>query len=90
MYANILGRRYQIKFVPLQQVYGLCDAPDKLDKTITIDSRLAGEAKLTILLHECLHAAYWHLDEEYVNRAAKDIARLLWRLGYRLKNEDTE
>lgn len=38
---------------------------------------------LETLLHECLHAEVWAKTEEVVDRASHDIARLLWRLGFR-------
>jgi len=40
---------------------------------------------LETLLHECLHAEVWAKTEEVVDRASCDIARLLWRLGFRRK-----
>ena len=42
-----------------------------------------GEERLEVLIHEMLHAAYWDLDESAIEGAAADVARVLWRLGYR-------
>lgn len=62
---------------------GHCDPPAWSGKTIVVDSRLAGEEELEVTIHEALHAASWDLAEECVVETANDIARLLWRLGYR-------
>ena len=35
------------------------------------------------IIHECIHAEGWHIDEVFIERAATDIARVLLRLGYR-------
>jgi hypothetical protein len=39
-----------------------------------------------VLIHECLHAQGWHLDEEFVDRAAREITAALDRTG--LLHED--
>jgi hypothetical protein len=44
---------------------------------------LQGEEKLEVVIHELVHAAGWHIDEEFTEIFAKDVARVLWRLGYR-------
>lgn len=38
---------------------------------------------LDTLIHEAMHAARPEIDEEAVATASRDIARLLWNLGYR-------
>lgn len=38
---------------------------------------------LETLIHESLHACNWKASEENVTQTAHDIARFLWRLGYR-------
>jgi hypothetical protein len=35
------------------------------------------------VIHELLHAAHWDLDELAVEETAEDLARVLWKLGYR-------
>jgi len=44
-----------------------------------------GEAlkDLDTIVHESLHACLWDLDEEAVAESAADVARLLWRVGWR-------
>ena len=86
MKVILRGRAYTLKFgtVP-DDGDGLCDPPDKVGKTITINSKLKGERRLDVIIHELLHATNWDLDEVPVNDTATDIARVLTRLGY--KNE---
>lgn len=57
----------------------------RIAKRIRIFAGLWGFRRLDTELHEALHAAYPMLDEEAVKQGATDIARLLWRIGYRLK-----
>ena len=68
---------------PLKTLRGYCDSPKATGKRIVVDSRLRGEEELEVTIHEALHAASWDLAEECVLETGTDIARLLWRLGYR-------
>ena len=60
---------------------GLCDPPTLPNKAITIRRRLLNHPRrhAEILIHECLHAQGWHLDESFVTQAAREIARALIR-----------
>ena len=40
---------------------------------------------LDTVIHECLHASVPDLAESTVEESATDIARVLYRMGYRLK-----
>lgn len=62
---------------------GYCTPPNKPGRTIAIRSTLSGEQRLETELHEMLHAADWTKDEEWVRAVGHDIAKILWRLGYR-------
>jgi hypothetical protein len=87
MVITILGKRWLLQFVPRWIVGkdrdGTCDSPQDKNKTINIVQSLRGERRLDVIVHEILHAADWHKDEEWVETVASDIARTLWRLGYR-------
>jgi hypothetical protein len=86
MRVSIRGRYYTLRFGrPITGAVGHFD-PDA--KEIVISPRLKGEHKADCIVHEILHAALPDLDEEAVNQTASDIARVLWRLGYR-SNEST-
>jgi hypothetical protein len=62
---------------------GECDGPHVKNKQIRIRNNLAPKKWLEILLHECLHGLFWHIDEEYISDGAKDLAESAWKLGVR-------
>lgn len=39
--------------------------------------------ELDTLIHELLHVADWDKDEDWINNVGYDLARTLWRLGWR-------
>jgi hypothetical protein len=88
MKVIIHGKRWDLSFcrVPPDRL-GDCDSPDATNKGIRVSKDLRGEKALEITLHELFHAANWRTSEEYVEREARDIARILWRLGYRKDSE---
>jgi len=49
---------------------------------------MRSKTTLEVLIHEALHAANWDLDEAAVQETAEDIAKILWKLGYRRELED--
>lgn len=85
MFVTLMGRRYRLQFCRLgrQQARGTCDPPSIRGKQIRIDERLADEEQLEVILHELLHACDWRADEDHITEQAEDMARVLWRLGYR-------
>lgn len=62
---------------------GFCTHVDDKNKTICLDAKLKDEEELEVYIHEFLHACFWDMDEAAVEEAGEDIARALWRLGYR-------
>lgn len=62
---------------------GECDSPERPDKKIRIRRNLSPIVFLEIMLHEGLHALYWHLDEEYIEAGGHDLAKFAWKLGVR-------
>ena len=60
---------------------GLCDY---YGRKIKIRKTLRAERQLEVIIHECLHAAHWDLDETAITETAEDLARVLWRLGYKI------
>lgn len=85
IFVTILGKRYRLIFTGrmLKQAHGSCDSPKQKGKEIRIKRGLSEKRTLEVVIHEALHAADWHKDEEWVEGVADDIARILWRLGYR-------
>ena len=80
------GKRWRIRW-RTGRGKGYCEAPTAPEKEMTINPRQKDIALLDTLIHESLHACHWDMDEEAVEETATDIARLLWRLGYRLDSE---
>lgn len=82
---TLLGKRWNLIFKALgrQRCWGFCQDPKTPRKEIHIDSRLKGQHQLEILLHEMMHACDWRADEEIITQQARDMARVLWKLGYR-------
>jgi hypothetical protein len=83
MRVKILSKLWNLRFAPNLGNRGDCDPPTARGKEIRVSSSLRDEERLEVLLHELVHAAGWHIDEEFVGQFAHDVARTLWRLGYR-------
>ena len=86
MHVTILGKRYRLRFVKLDpRTHGECDDPSTPGKEIRIAKGIGEKETLDTIIHEALHAADWHKGEPWVEQVASDVARILWRLGYRRK-----
>ena len=57
------------------------------DSEIWVSPNLKGLAELETIEHEVDHAQNPHKSEALVTQHARERARLLWRLGYRMKKE---
>jgi len=66
----------------LDDLDGNCDTDNKF--WLIIERDLNTRIGLETAIHEALHACDWAAHENKVEMTAKDIARFLWRLGYRL------
>jgi hypothetical protein len=81
--VTIRGKRWRLKREKIRGAYGTCDGPNEKGKSITIDPNISGQTELDTIIHECLHAAFWDMDEEAVSEVGTDMARILTRLGYK-------
>lgn len=96
MKIKILGKIWNLKFVKYLsgknkvKYDGLCESPDTKDKTIYIQKGLSEQDEFETIIHECLHAASWHLDEEFITQCAADITKVLMRLNYGRKQDTGE
>jgi hypothetical protein len=78
------GQEYRVIYERREGQWGHCDEPGDYDRAVCLDPELDGLRHLEVAIHEALHALMWHwLAEAFVTIAARDIARFLWRLGYR-------
>jgi hypothetical protein len=86
MHVTLGGKRYRLVYTKAlpDSVDGDIDPPHKKGKQIRIDKSLVGEDRLEAELHEALHGLLWWADEETVTIGAKELERMLWRIGYRL------
>lgn len=67
-----------------ERVDGSCCPPTARNKEIRIRKTLRGERLLEVIIHEVLHACFWDIDEDAIESAARDLARVLYRLGVRI------
>ena len=85
-YHTFVRRRFAIKTQKgLRLTFAECDE-SKRELRIPVDGDRLCE--LEWIIHESLHACYPWVDEWFVDKAAKSISRLLWRLGWRKGNEE--
>ena len=78
------GKRYRIILNEyLGRDYGLCDNPNRKEKSIKLNRNLDEKQLLAFAIHEALHACLWDLDEQAIDSSSADIARFLYRLGFR-------
>lgn len=78
---KILGRQWLLKFTTYPELGlktdGECDSPETPGRKIRIDSTLEPERLHEVIIHECLHGAFWWLDEKFVEEFAADLSRIL-------------
>lgn len=76
--------RWLLRFSTLKgAAYGYTFSQKSKHPRIILDARMRGRKKLEVLVHELLHALNPTQSEEHVEQQGKDIARVLWSLGYR-------
>ncbi len=84
MRVKVGNKYWNLLFTELdEETGGECDSPDTNGKQIRIATDLKKQDELEVIIHELLHAADWSKDEEWVEVIADDIARVLWKLGWR-------
>lgn len=85
MRARILGKLWTIQTdarLP-DGVYGDCDPPETPRRKIRLRKGMSERRMLEVLIHEVWHAADWSRDELFVSESARDMAEILWKMGYR-------
>jgi len=86
MMIRLRGKVWRLAYYRLKKDWGKCDPPFVKNKKIIINPDTKGEKLLETYIHEMLHGCFWDMDEEAIYESSRDIARALWRLGYR-RNE---
>ena len=73
--------KWIVRFTQLKGAnYGITYTRKAKYPRIVLHSEMRGKHRLTILIHELLHAIYPQASEEVVEQAAKDLATVLWTL----------
>ena len=89
MRVKVGNKYWNLLFTELdEETGGECDSPDTNGKEIRIATDLKKPDELEVIIHELLHAADWSKDEEWVEVIADDIARVLWKLGWRNNSDN--
>jgi len=78
------GVRHDITDITFtEEVDGLCIQPNYPKGEIILFTNRAPKIFLESAIHEALHALNWSIPEDVVLERAQELARWLWRLGYR-------
>lgn len=91
-HVTIHGMPWLLRFTKLRgNAAGWCYMPEprnpkKKAYKILIDSRMPDGSRdqLETIIHEVMHASYPTVEESHITESARDMARILWDLGYRL------
>ena len=85
MRVRLRDKYFRLEFERLPpDADGLCDFHGR---SIKVRKSLRGERQLEVIIHELLHGCHWDLDEQAITETAEDLARVLYRLGYRKTTE---
>ncbi len=89
---KLRGVRWVLKFMPphvfqMTKIRGkrhrICGTIDWDTHEMWIRNNMEPLLTLDTILHEMDHACHPDVEEDVINGAATDRARVLWRLGYR-------
>jgi hypothetical protein len=84
MRVKLNGKWWNLKFVPQLRDYGDMVDPGKAEgRRIRIGTWQSEKDTLDTIVHEAMHCIEPSWTEERVAAASKELAHMLWRLGYR-------
>lgn len=88
-YVRLNGdERWLIRFTELKgAAYGITYTQKAKHPRIVIHDGMRGRHRLTVIIHELLHAIFPQASEEVVEQAGKDLARVLSTL-YEIKPKE--
>ena len=73
--------RWLIRFTELKgQAYGITYTLKAKSPRIVLHDGMRGRHRLTVLIHELLHAIFPQASEDVVEQAGKDLSKVLWAL----------
>lgn len=73
--------RWLVRFTELKgQAYGITYTRKAKSPRIVLHDGMRGRHRLTVLIHELLHAIFPQADEGVVEQAGKDLSKVLWTL----------
>ena len=75
------GERFDVTFT--EDIDGLCVAQHNRRGEVLLFTERPPKVFLETALHEALHAMNWSIPEAVIKERAAELARWLWRLGYR-------
>lgn len=80
-YVTLNGdERWLIRFTELKgDAYGITYSQKAKKPRIVIHDKLRGTHRLTVLVHELLHAIFPQASEDVIEQAGKDFVRVLKR-----------
>ena len=84
MRVRLGGKYWTFRFAPNMRDYGDMQDPGKAQgRLIRVGTWQGEQDTLDTIIHEAIHCSRPELDEAAVDATARDLSRLLWRLGYR-------
>lgn len=66
------------------KVYAEVDSPRTKEPVMTLNPEQNDKNLLESTIHECLHLLNWRKSEQKVDKSAKEITSILWRIGFRI------
>ena len=75
------GQAFDVTFT--EDVDGLCVKPNHPKGEVLLFTERPPKQFLESAIHEAMHAMNWSIPEDVILERAHELARWLWRLGYR-------
>ena len=73
--------RWLVRWTTLKgAAYGITYTQKAKHPRIVLHDGMRGKHRLTVLVHELLHAIFPQASEEVIEQAGKDIGKVLWSL----------
>jgi len=83
--------RIVIRYMKSDRAWGYAEVKDLVPDhvpTIWLDHRMSDRELLRKAIHEWFHIKFPWLSESVVKRLEHSLADVLWRIGFRLKEDD--